>query len=480
MDMKRFIEGENRSQSTLFPEALDDYIAEENPVRVIDAFVTALDFKALGFKRIEPSVTGAPAYHPAALLKIYIYGYLNRIQSSRRLEKEARRNVEMMWLTERLSPSFKTIADFRKDNGKGIINVCKEFVGICRTLNLFANTIVAIDGSKFKAVNSGDKNFTPVRMKRRMERVEKHIARYLAELEEADQATPPPKKDDTDGIKKKLARMQREMQRLNIIDSEMMNHPDKQISLTDPDARSMASTRRNSGAVCYNVQTAVDTTHHLIVAHEVTNRVTDRKELFNMSKLARTEMGSKDLTVLADRGYLSGLEILACQRADIDVYVPKPLTSGSKAAGRFTKQDFYYESEHNQYRCPAGEALKWRFTIEEKGKTMHKYWSSNCQACTIQKQCTTGKYRRISRWEHEGIIDAMEAGLEKEPNKMGIRRQTVEHPYGTLKHWMGSTHFLTKRFKGVSTEMSLHVLAYNLKRVMKIIGIKPLMEAVQA
>jgi len=478
--MKRFIEGENRSQSTLFPEALDDYIAEDNPVRVVDAFANALDYKALGFTRIEPSMTGAPAYPPAALLKIYIYGYLNRIQSSRRLEKETQRNVEMMWLTERLSPNFKTIADFRKDNSKGIINVCKEFVGICRDLNLFANTIVAIDGSKFKAVNSGDKNFTPKRMKHRTERVEKHIARYLAELEEADQATPPPSKDDTDGLKKKLAKMQREMQRLNIIDSDMMNHPDKQISLTDPDARVMATTRKNSGVVGYNVQTAVDTTHHLIVAHEVTNRVTDRKELFNMSTLAGTEMDTKDLTVLADRGYFSGLEILACKQAGITVYVPKTDTSNSTAAGRFGKQDFHYEPEHNQYRCPADQVLTWRYKTEEAGKIIHRYWSSNCSTCKIKKQCTTGKERRISRWEHEDIIDEMEAELEKEPNKMGIRRQTVEHPYGTLKHWMGSTHFLTKRLKGVSTEMSLHVLAYNLKRVMKIIGIKPLMEAVQA
>ncbi len=478
--MKRFIKGENRSQSTLFPEALDDYIAEDNPVRVVVAFVNALDFKALGFKRIEPSVTGAPAYHPAVLLKIYIYGYLNRIQSSRRLEREAQRNVEMMWLTERLTPSFKTIADFRKDNSKGIINMCREFVGICRQLNLFAEAVVAIDGSKFKAVNSGDKNFTPTRMKRRVERVEKHITRYLGELEEADQTTPPPSKDDREGLKKKLSKMQREMQRLKILEHDMMNHPDKQISLTDPDARSMASTRRNSGAVCYNVQTAVDTKHHLIVAHEVTNRVTDRAELFKMSKLARKEMKKKNLTVLADRGYFSSLQILACQRAGIAVYVPRTDTSTSKAAGRFSKADFHYEAEYNQYRCPAGDALKWRFTVEEAGKTLHKYWSSRCPTCSLKAQCTTGKNRRITRWEHEDIIEAMEVELEKAPNKMGIRRQTVEHPYGTLKHWMGSTHFLTKRLKGVSTEMSLHVLAYNLKRVMNIIGIKPLMEAVQA
>ena len=478
--MKRFIEGENRSQSTLFPEALDDYIAEDNSVRVVDAFVNALDFKGLGFKRIEPSVTGAPAYHPAALLKIYVYGYLNRIQSSRCLEKETQRNVEMMWLTERLTPSFKTIADFRKDNHKGIKKVCRRFVGICRELNLFAETIVAIDGSKFKGVNSGDKNFSPARMKRREERVEKHIVQYLAELEAADQATPSPSKDDTDKLKNKLAKMQREMKRLHIIKHDMMNHPDQQISLTDPDARVMATARKNSGVVGYNVQTAVDTKHHLIVAHEVTNRVTDRKELSNMSKLARTEMGTKDLTVLADRGYFSGLEILACQRAGITVYVPKTDTSGCKAAGRFGKHDFHYEPEHDQYRCPANESLKWRFTTEERGKKIHKYWSSNCPRCSIKTQCTTGKNRRITRWEHEEILEAMEAELDKAPNKMGIRRQTVEHPFGTLKHWMGSTHFLTKRLENVSAEMSLHVLAYNLKRVMNIIGVKPLIKAVQA
>jgi hypothetical protein len=242
----------------------------------------------------------------------------------------------------------------------------------------------------------------------------------------------------------------------------------------------MATTRKNSGVVGYNVQTAVDTKHHLIVAHDVTNRVTDRKELSNMAKLARAEMDAKDLTVLADRGYFSGLEILACQQAGIDVYVPKTNTSGSTAAGRFGKQDFHYEPEHNQYRCPAGEKLTYRFTGVEKGMAQHVYWSSSCMDCAIREQCTTGKERRIKRWEHEEIIEAMEEELKKEPNKMGIRRQTVEHPFGTLKHWMGSTHFLTKRLKNVSTEMSLHVLAYNLKRVMAIIGVKPLIEAVQA
>ena len=478
--MKRFIEGECREQSTLFPDTLDDYIAEENPVRVIEVFIDALDLGQLGFEGIQPSVTGRPAYHPATLLKIYVYGYLNRIQSSRRLEREAQRNVELMWLTGRLAPDFKTIADFRKDNGKGIIKVCREFVALCRRLELFSEALVAIDGSRFKAVNNGDRNFTPNRMKRRQARIEKHIPRYLADLEEADRASPPPPKAQISGLKEKLAKLKQEMQRLARIDAQMMASPDKQVSLTDPDARVMATSRKNSGVVGYNVQSAVDTTHHLIVAHKVTNRVTDRNLLSPMAKQARTEMGAQDLTVLADRGYFSGLDILACQQAGINAYVPKPQTSGSKAAGRFSKADFRYEPRHDQYRCPAGEPLKWRFTTQEDGKTMHKYWSSNCPTCAIRTQCTTGKYRRISRWEHEDIIEAMEAELEQDPEKMGLRRQTVEHPFGTLKAWMGSTHFLTKRLEGVSTEMSLHVLAYNLKRVMNIMGIGPLMAAIQA
>ena len=478
--MKRFVEGEDRFQSTLFPETLADYVTEDNPIRVVDVFVDALDLRALGFKSVDPCATGRPAYHPSTMLKLYIYGYLNRIQSSRRLERESQRNVELMWLTERLSPDFKTIADFRKNNGKAIIKVCREFVGVCRRLELFSQAIVAIDGSKFKAVNNGDRNFTPARMKRRMERVDKHIARYLSELEEADRTTPSLPEAKTSELKDKLAKLQQEMKRLEKIDGEMNRSPDKQVSLTDPDARVMATSRKNSGIVGYNVQTAVDTEHHLIAAHKVTNRITDRSQLSPMAKLARVEIGTEKLTALADRGYYNGIEILACQEAGINAFVPKPLTSGSKAAGRFDKRDFRYEAEHDQYWCPAGESMPWRFTTEEKGKNIHKYWSSNCPTCSIKKQCTTSKYRRISRWEHEAITDAMEQALEQDPKKMSLRRQTVEHPYGTLKAWMGATHFLTKTLQSVSTEMSLHVLAYNLKRVMNIIGVIPLIEEVRA
>jgi len=476
--MKRFIEGVDRSQSTLFPDRLEDYIAEDNPVRIVDAFVEALDLRALGFQSVDPHATGRPAYHPAVLLKVYIYGYLNRIQSSRRLERETERNVELMWLTERLSPDFKTIADFRKDNGKAIRRVCREFVLLCRRLDLFSQAIVAIDGSKFKAVNNRDKNFTSAKMKQRMEQIEASIERYLGQLDSADREEPSVAEAKTPRLNDKIAALKEEMQRLKELEAQMLEEPDKQISLTDPDARSMKT--RGNGIVGYNVQTAVDTEHHLIVAHEVTNVGSDRGQLSNMAKQARTAMGVEDLTAVADRGYFKGEEILACHEAGITTVLPKPQTSGSQSKGLFGKRDFRYLPEDDEYRCPAGEHLIWRMTTQEKGRTLHRYWSSACQACSMKSQCTTSKQRRVTRWEHEAVLEAVQAQLDREPEKMRLRRQTVEHPFGTLKAWMGYTHFLTKTLPRVRTEMSLHVLAYNMKRVMNLLGVVTLMEAVQA
>ena len=476
--MKRFIEGVDRSQSTLFPDRLEDYVAEDNPVRVVDAFVEALDLRALGFQSVDPHATGRPAYHPAVLLKVYIYGYLNRIQSSRRLERETERNVELMWLTERLSPDFKTIADFRKDNGKAIRRVCREFIVLCRRLDLFSQAIVAIDGSKFKAVNNRDKNFTSAKMKQRMEQIEASIERYLGQLDSADREEPSVAESKSSRLNEKIAALKDEMQRLQALEAQMLEEPDKQISLTDPDARSMKT--RGNGIVGYNVQTAVDTEHHLIVAHEVTNVGSDRGQLSNMAKQARTAMGVEDLTAVADRGYFKGEEILACHEAGITTVLPKPQTSGSQSKGLFGKRDFRYLPEDDEYRCPAGEHLIWRMTTQEKGRTLHRYWSSACQACSMKSQCTTSKQRRVTRWEHEAVLEAVQARLDREPEKMRLRRQTVEHPFGTLKAWMGYTHFLTKTLPRVRTEMSLHVLAYNMKRVMNLLGVVTLMEAVQA
>jgi transposase len=478
--MKRFIEGVDRNQGTLFPECLEDWIGEDNPVRVIDVFVDELDLFDLGFERVAPKETGRPAYHPSALLKLYIYGYLNRVQSSRRLEREAGRNVEVMWLVGRLAPDHKTIADFRKDYGKAIRKVCADFVSICRGLDLFAEACVAIDGAKFKAVNARDRNFTRAKMKRRLEQIEESITRYLHQLDSADrQEASLARETKIERLTDKIAKLKQEMQRLKALEAEMLAAPDHQLSLTDPDARSMATSGRGSGIVGYNVQIAVDTKHHLIPSHEVVNEGTDRSQLSPMSKKTKEDLGTDTLDVVADRGYFDSQEILACAQANITVTLPKPQTSGVKAKGRYGKQDFRYVAADDVYICPSGERLTYHFTNEEKGRTLRNYWTNACQDCAIKHLCTTGKERRIRRWEHEHVLEAVERRLDENPEKMRTRRQTAEHPFGTIKAWMGHTHFQMKTLKKVRAEMALHVLAYNIKRVINIMGAGPLIAAIK-
>ena len=478
--MTGFVVGDDRGQSTLFPERLDEYVGDDNPVRAIDVFVDELDLAGLGFEGVEPQATGRPAYHPATLLKIYVYGYLNRVQSSRRLERECQRNVELVWLTGRLMPDFKTIADFRKDNGEAIRKVCRAFVLLCRRLDLLGNASVAIDGSKFKAVNARERNFTEAKVKRRLEQIDESIARYLSQLDTADRQGPTVPEAKTTRLKEKIAKLREEIERLNALNAQMMASEDKQISLTDPDARSMYTSGRGSGIVGYNVQSAVDTTHHLIVAHEVTNNGSDRNQLSNIAEQARTEMGAETLEVVADRGYFDSEEILACETAGITVTLPKPMTSGPKAAGRFGKQDFVYVAEDDVYLCPAGERLTYRFTNEEEGRTLRRYWTTACQTCALKAQCTIGEWRRISRWEREAVLETVQDRLDRNPDKMRVRRQTVEHPFGTIKAWMGATHFQMRTLPKVATEIALHVLAYNMKRVMRILGVGELMAAMRA
>ncbi|KZC41836.1 UNVERIFIED_ORG: transposase, partial [Rhodanobacter sp. FW104-R5] len=393
----------------MLPERLDDYVTEDNPVRVVDVFVDNLDLTALGFERAIAQATGRPGYHPATLLKIYIYGYLNRVQSSRRLEREAQRNIELMWLTGRLSPDFKTIADFRRDNGSAIRRVCREFVVLCRRLDLFSQALVAIDGSKFKAVNNRDRNYTRAKVQRRIEQIEESVARYLSELDSADrQGAAPVAEARTTQLHEKVEKLQSEMQRMQALAKEVEAAPDQQISLTDPDARSMATSGKGTGTVGYNVQTAVDAQHHLIVDHQVTNIGNDRSQLATMAKRARTAMQAEHMEVVADRGYFSGEEIVACEEVGITAYVPRPQTSNNQAKGLFGKRDFVYLSETDSYRCPAGQSLIWRFTTVEKGLTLHCYWSSACKACPLKTQCTSSPQRRVKRWEHEAVIDAMQ------------------------------------------------------------------------
>ena len=479
--MKRFVEGVDRGQATLFPAYLEDWICEDNPVRAVDVFVDELDLAELGFGGVDPEATGRPSYHPLVLLKLYIYGYLNRVQSSRRLEREAGRNIEVMWLTGRLAPDHKTIADFRRDNGPAIRKVCAQFVALCRAIGLLTRASVAIDGSKFKAVNNRDKNFTRAKMERRLAQIEESVARYLSQLDTADRQAPSEAlAAKTAHLKEKLAKLASEIERLKAIEKAMLASPDQQISLTDPDSRSMATSGRGSGVVGYNVQVAVDTQHHLIVTHEVTNSGSDRSQLANIAMQAKEVLGAAHLDAVADRGYYNSTEIKACDDAGITVTLPKPMTSGAKADGRFGKQDFVYVPTEDVYRCPAGEKLTYRFTGEEAGKMLRHYWATACPTCPLKSQCTPASLRRITRWEHEHVLEAVQQRLDANPQAMRARRETVEHPFGTLKMRMGATHFLMKRLPKVATEMALHVLAYKLTRVMNIIGVQRLLPVMRA
>jgi len=399
--MRRFIEGTDRGQSTLFPEYLEDWIDADNPVRVIDIFVEELDLGKLGFSGVEPEVTGRPSYHPSVLLQLYIYVYLNRVQSSRRLDRAPLRDVAVMWLVGLLAPDDKTIADFRKDNGAGLRQVCGRFVELCREMGLLTTASVAIDGSKFKAVNNRDKNFTRAKVERRRVQLEESVARYLSQLDTADRQEPTEALAvKVTRLKEKLAKLKEQMGKLAVYEKQMLASPDQQISLTDPDSRSMATSGRGSGVVGYNVQVAVDTEHHLIVTHEVTNSGSDRAQLANIAKQAKAVVKTERLDAVADRGYFSSPEILACHEAGITVTLPKPLTSGAKSEGRFGKQDFAYLPEEDIYRCPAGERLPYRYTNEEAGKVLRRYWTTACPDCSLKSLCTTGPERPITRWEH--------------------------------------------------------------------------------
>ncbi len=481
--MMRFIEGRDRDQATLFPERLDEAIDANNPVRVVDAFIDALDLEKLGFD-VTPEATGRPGYHPSTMLRIYLYGYLNQVQSSRGLERECGRNVEMMWLIGQLTPDFKTIADFRKDNGPAIREVCRRFVLLCRNMRLLDEAQIAIDGSKFKAVNNREKNFTHDRLKKRMESIEQGIKRYLSDLDRADRqaavtGVPVPTSKiaalngRADGLKTKL-------ELLSALETKLVTSGESQISLTDPDARAMTSKSHSAYTVGYNVQSAVDTKHHLIVTHEVTNVGIDKDQLSPMAEQARDALQAEIIEVVADKGYFNGEEIAACEKAGIAVYVPKPITSNARFEGRYDKRDFVYDPARDRYTCPAGQHLNYRMSREENGRVIRTYWTNVCATCPLKSDCTTGKERRVRRWENEAVLDRAQDRLDRNPGMMQVRRETVEHPFGTIKAWMGATHFKMKTLKHVATEMALHVLAYNIKRVIEILGVPDLIKAIAA
>ena len=474
-----YIRGVNRNQITLFPESIEDYITEDNPVRFIDAFVRQLDLADLGFNRAQPAETGRPAYDPGDLLRLYLYGYLNRVRSSRLLERETKVNIEVMWLLGKLTPDFKTIADFRRDNLKALKQVCREFMLLCRKLQLFGGKLVAIDGSKFKAVNGRRRNFNEHRLKKAMHLLDEKISGYLKSLDAADANDsdddhPPPSAAE---LQAKIATLKERKAKYQSLSEELKSSGAKQVSLTDKDARSMI-VHFNSTDVCYNVQTAVDEKHQLIVEHEVTNDPTDHAHLAEMALRAKETLAVEQLEVVADMGYYDGAEVKQCAAAGITTYVPKPITSVNQKRGLFTKQHFTYDEGKDCYVCPASAELHYRYESFEQNRMIRYYTTNKCLTCSLQSKCTTNaRGRRITRWVDEKLMDDMARRVRARPEVLRRRQQLSEPPFGTIKRAMNQGYFLMKGLDKVGAEMSLTVLSYNLKRAINILGVPKLIEA---
>ena len=472
-----FISGADREQAVLFPEVIDDYIAPDNPVRLLDAFVTQLDLVTLGFTHALTAATGRPPYDPGDLLRLYLYGYLNRIRSSRRLEVEAARNLELVWLLRRLRPDFKTIADFRRDNPKALKGVCREFTLLARKLALFGGELVAIDGSKFRAQNSKDRNFSARKLAALIEEIDAKVAAYLKELEAQDQAEAHlPPRADASQLQEKIAALEARGARYEKLSEQLAQSGETQVSLTDPDARLMS---QGAGAVvAYNVQASVDAKHKLIVAVEATNSCSDLNELGGAAIQAQETLEAKDLGVVADKGFYHGKEILMCESVGITAYVSKPLTSANTALGLYGKERFRYEPERNVYVCPAGQELTYRFSTHEKKRPIHYYRASACQTCPIKAQCTRNQANRtITRLAFEEVQEKMAERVAAHPEIMRARKGIIEHCFGTLKRGWGYDHFLCRGLKKVQVEISLAALAYNLRRAINLLGVPAIIAA---
>jgi transposase len=473
-----YIRGTDRSEVLLFPEALDDYITADNPARFIDAFVSSLDLAGLGFTRAEPAATGRPAYAPADLLKLFIYGYLNRVRSSRLLERETQRNVEVMWLLSKLMPDFKTIADFRKDNLAAIKSVCREFTLLCKKLELFGGELVAIDGSKFRAVNSRKRNFNPAKLTRIIKSLDERSAAYLAEMERRDALAPAVVKPVVEELQAQIDQLKERREVHQSLAEELQQSGVKEVSLTDPDSRRMSVGQGLD--VCYNVQPAVDSKHKLLVHHEVTNAHTDEGHLVSMATAAKQFLEVETLEVVADKGYYSGEEIKKCEDQGIITYIPKAHVSPKLKKELFTKDDFTYDPVTDTYTCPAGERLTHRCTTTERKKVKMRYYrTAACKRCDVRSRCTESKRGRlIKRLIDEEVLERMAKRLKDQPEKMKLRKQLVEHPFGTMKRGMNQGYFLLRGIKKVAAEISLTALCYNMKRVLNILGVEKMIRAV--
>jgi transposase len=471
-----YIEGVDRNQQTLFPAVLDDYIAADNPVRFIDAFVASLDLGELKFERAEAAETGRPGYDPGDLVRLYLYGYLNKVRSSRKLERETQRNVEAMWLLGRLTPDFKTIADFRKDNGAAIRRACREFTVLCKKLELFSGELVAIDGSKFRAVNNRSRNFNQEGLRKTIEEIDARVDEYLGRLDHEDAAEGVDSSPSAEVLKKKIESLRERREEARILLGYMEQEQIAEVSLTDPDSRRM----KTGGVtdVCYNVQAAVDEKHHLIVADDVTNDATDREWLLPMAAEAKRILERDELVVTADKGYSSNDQVKECVDRNIIPYIPKPSTSANKKLGLFTKDDFRYDSENDLYVCPAGEKLTFRFEGVEKGRPIRYYTTAACKGCELRARCTRNKRtRRITRHAEEAVLEKMYERVAARPDIIAKRKSIVEHVFGTMKRWMDQGFFLMKGLVKVRTEFSLTAFAHNLRRVLNLVSVGEMIAA---
>jgi transposase len=471
--------GMDRTQHLMFPETLDDYVAADNEIRFVEAFVETLDMRALGFSKATPAPTGSPAYDPRMLLGLYIYGYLNQVRSSRLLEAEARRNLEVIWLLRRLKPSYKTIANFRKDHPEAIVAVCKAFTGFCKDLKLFGRQLVGIDGSKFKAVNSSQRNYTKKQVDELLVKVEVRIEEYLKALDEGDEREAKTPAVDAEELTAKIEAMRRRQEYLKALQKQMQESRSNQVSLTDADSRLMKEADGGYD-VCYNVQIAVDAKHRLIVAHAVTNACNDQEQLFSMAEAARQELEVETLEVVADGGYNTEEQAVLCEEAGLVVHMPRAHAAQQERKGMFTKAAFTYLAEEDVYRCPAGEQLTYRYTEKKKGKEQRCYMTKACSDCPLRARCTTDPDgRRIRRSHQEWALEVIDARVRENPAVLRMRQSLVEHPFGTMKHDKGEVSFLLRGLRKVSGEFSLSVLTYNLRRVLNILTLPELMAALR-
>jgi transposase len=468
--------GLDRSQTLLFPERLEDYIAPENPVRFLDAFVAKLDLRSLKFAKANCANTGRPPYDPAALLKLYLYGYLHRVRSSRTLEAECHRNVEVIWLLGKLTPDFKTIADFRKDNLSPLKAVARQFTLFCRKLDLFGGELLAIDGSKFAAVNARSQNFNADKLKDLIARSDARLAEYLQALDTVDTAEPASATLTKTELTAKIAALQDRQDWHKELLAEL-DDEQKQISVTDPDTRKMPTA--HGSVVGYNAQLAVDAKHKLIAADDVTNDVNDLHQLADVALDAKANLEIQQAEILADTGYYNTSEVGRCLDHGLTPFIPKSDTSANTARGLYGKSQFKYDTVSDVYVCPAGTRLNYRFTTWEQDREIKYYLASTCNHCPLKTRCTRNKDNRtITREANEHLMEAMAQRMKQHPEKFKLRKTLAEHPFGTIKRWFGYTHFLLKGLPKVRCEWSLTTLAYNLKRVLNLVSFEKLMAAV--